>query len=444
MTVPPEFARPATKPFSIAVVGGGIAGLTLTLGLLQHAIPVTLYEAASKFGEIGAGVSFGPNASRAMKLISPHIYRGFENCSTHNQWEEKSQVWFEFRYGEDCGGRRKVGEKIAVLECEGGQASVHRAHFLDEMVKLLPEGVAEFGKRCVGFTQDEEGVVLTFEDGSTAKHSAAVGCDGIKSKMRAALLGRDDPSVKAVYTGKYAYRGLIPMEKATALLGEELAKNSQMYFGKHCHVLTFSIEKGKTMNGTYSFEVLVSHELIRFKVVAFSSSEKWDSDEWVVPMRKEDMFRDFEGWGDSVMGILSLMEKSDIWALFNHPPASTYYKGKVCILGDAAHASTPHQGAGAGMAIEDSYILSNLLADVKDERGIEAAFAAYDAVRRPRSQKLVTTSREAGQLYELELEGDDPDTIGANLLRRLDWVWKHDLTADLAEARSMLQAAAQT
>lgn len=64
------------------------------------------------------------------------------------------------------------------------------------------------------------------------------------------------------------------------------------------------------------------------------------------------MFRDYEGWGDTATRILQLMEKPDEWALFEHPPAPTYVKGKLAILGDAAHASTPHQGAGAGMAIE--------------------------------------------------------------------------------------------
>jgi salicylate hydroxylase len=184
-----------------------------------------------------------------MRLISPHIYQGFENRATHNQWSEKSQVWFDFRYGESCDGKRTVGEKIASLNCEGGQASVHRAHFLDEMVQLLPDGIAKFGKRCVDFEQGADGVLLKFQDGTIAKHDAVVGCDGIKSKMRAALLGQDDPATKAVFSGKYAYRGLIAMEKAESLLGEELAKNAQMYLGRHGHVLTFSIQKGQTMNG---------------------------------------------------------------------------------------------------------------------------------------------------------------------------------------------------
>src|SRR5215469_8929895 len=151
MSPPSEFTQPPSKPFSIAVVGGGIAGLTLTLALLKQRVPVTLYEAAPKFGEIGAGVSFGPNAKRAMSLISPYVYKGFERVATRNQWPSKKEVWFDFRYGESCGGRRKVGEKIYTVKVESGNTSVHRAHFLNEMVKLLPDGIVQFNMRFIGF-----------------------------------------------------------------------------------------------------------------------------------------------------------------------------------------------------------------------------------------------------------------------------------------------------
>ena len=259
MAPPSEFARPPSKPFSIAVVGGGIAGLTFTLGLLKQRIPVTLYEAASQFGEIGAGVSFGPNALRAMSLISPYVYEGFERVATRNQWASKKEVWFDFRYGDNCGGRRKVGEKIYTVKVEGGNTSVHRAHFLNEMVKLLPDGIATFNKRLIGFVQDDQGVVLKFQDGTEARHDALVGTDGIKSRVRMSLLGEENPAAKAVFSGKIAYRGLIPMDKAVELLGEEYAKNSQMYLGLQGHMLTFCIEKGKTMNGTQCFVICHSY-----------------------------------------------------------------------------------------------------------------------------------------------------------------------------------------
>ncbi|KAK3068082.1 hypothetical protein LTS18_000821, partial [Coniosporium uncinatum] len=328
------------KPFDVAVVGGGIAGLLVTIGLLKNKIPVTLYEAAAHFGEIGAGVSFGANATRAMALIDDKVKEGFERRATSSGDEDHKNIWFEFRYGDNKDGR--AGKLITALHCPEGQASVHRAHFLDEMVKLVPDNVSRFGKRLTSLDDKGQGkgVELRFEDGTTAQHDAVIGCDGIKSRTRQILLGEDNSAAYAKFSGKYAYRGLIPMDQAVDHLGEALAKNSQMHFGPHGHVLTFPIEKGKTMN-----------------VVAFRSKDKWESEEWVVPTKKEHMVKDYEGWGKPVRGIIDLMQKPDIWALFQHDEAPFYNKGRVCLMGDAAHASTPHQGAGAGMAVEDAYVL---------------------------------------------------------------------------------------
>jgi salicylate hydroxylase len=134
------------------------------------------------------------------------------------------------------------------------------------------------------------------------------------------------------------------------------------------------------------------------------------------------------------------MEKPDVWALFDHPPASTFYKNRLAVLGDAAHASTPHQGAGAGQAIEDAFILSNLLGQVNSTKEIENAFHAYDAVRRPRSQKVVTTSREAAAIYEFEDEklGTDLELIKRTLEQRYDWIWDEDLHEQLRKAQNVM------
>lgn len=256
------------KPFNIAVIGGGIAGLTLTVGLLKHSIPVTLYESAPKFGEIGAGVAFGPNAVRAMTMIDQRMKEAFERKATDNQWDSKSDCWFDCQVGDarkagadgmiEYSGRKwKVGDTLFTIPYtnNSSRGGVHRAQFLDEMVKLIPEGVPRFGKKLVDIMKAEDGsgdAVLHFADGTKAQHNAVIACDGIKSQARQILLGKDDPAAKAVFSGKYAYRGLIPMEKGIELVGEEKATNSQMYFGYHGHLLTFPIEKGKTMNGIVS------------------------------------------------------------------------------------------------------------------------------------------------------------------------------------------------
>lgn len=154
------------------------------------------------------------------------------------------------------------------------------------------------------------------------------------------------------------------------------------------------------------------------------------------------MLEDYKDWSPSVRNLMANVQSPDIWALFNHPPAPTYYDAKplICLVGDAAHASTPHQGAGAGMCIEDVYILSDLLAQCKTKLELAKAVHAYDAVRRPRSQKLVKTSREAGMLWEFEGEGvgDDLEALEHNAVKRMDWIWDHDITRDLERARGMM------
>lgn len=164
----------------------------------------------------------------------------------------------------------------------------------------------------------------------------------------------------------------------------------------------------------------------------------WNDEAWVRPATKEQMLASFRGWSESVKSILSLIEKPDLWALFDHLPAATYYrKGKLCLLGDSAHASTPHHGAGAGMAVEDALILSRLLASIGSVGELESAFAAYDAVRRPRSQRLVASSRKIGEVYNFEDEiiGENMKATRAYLEQAWDWIWNENLDRQLEMAQ---------
>jgi salicylate hydroxylase len=154
------------------------------------------------------------------------------------------------------------------------------------------------------------------------------------------------------------------------------------------------------------------------------------------------MLKDYEHWSPLVRDLMVNLQSPDIWALFDHPPAPTYYRSDppICLVGDAAHATTPHQGAGAGMCIEDVYVLSALLSTCHSKKDLVNAFRAYDVVRRPRSQRLVKTSREAGMLWEFEGEGvdDDLDALKRNATERMDWIWDHDVKEDLEQAKKLV------
>lgn len=128
------------------------------------------------------------------------------------------------------------------------------------------------------------------------------------------------------------------------------------------------------------------------------------------------------------------------WAIFEHPHISTYARSRIAILGDAAHASTPHQGAGAGQAIEDAHVLAELLGDprVTEAEHVIAAFRGYDAARRPRSQKVVTTSKENAYLLCLCLDGvgDNEERLKQTFQERLRWLWDVDIQGQAERARN--------
>lgn len=281
---------PVQKPFSIAIVGGGIGGLALAIGLRHHGISVQIYEACPAFAEIGAGIAFGPNAVSAMALIDPAIRDAFRRLATKNGFEEEEETWINFRNG--------FGEPTMIAKVQTGDqektglSSVHRAHFLDELAALIPKEIAHFGKRLRGFQSEASGkLTLSFEDGTTAEADALVGADGVRSRVRQLVLGKESVLDGLSFTGKYAYRGLIPMDKAREAIGDELAMNSQMYLGKDGHVLTYPIDHGKTMN-----------------IVAFQDKANglWEHDHWVLKKKGDDMRRDFARWGAPVCAVLDV------------------------------------------------------------------------------------------------------------------------------------------
>lgn len=227
---------PQRKNFHVAIVGGGIAGLTLAIALYHRNIPVTIYEQAEAFGEVGAGVSFGPNAVEAMKACHSGIYEAFEKVFTQNLWPSKQKVWFDYLDGYNKGtsttAKNASRQDIAfTISNSLGQTGVHRAHFLDELIKLIPGDIARFHKRLESIAERETDgkLLLKFADGTQDEADLVIGCDGIKSQVRQVIVGAEHPSAKPSYTHKYAYRGLVPMEKAIEAVGEELASNSCMH-----------------------------------------------------------------------------------------------------------------------------------------------------------------------------------------------------------------------
>lgn len=334
------------KSFEVAVIGGGIAGVTLAIALHYRNVPVTIYEQAPQFGEVGAGVSFSPNAVQAMKSCHEGVYQAFDKVCTRNVWPSKQQVWFDYLngYDKDADGHQ---EAAFTISNSLGQNGVHRARFLDEMVKLIPDGIAKFGKRLDDITTKDDGkLLMKFLDGTTAEADVVVGCDGIKSRVRQLIVGVDHPSAYPTYTHKYAYRGLIPMEKAVEVLGEERAKNACMHvslvqnsnmldqgiltivqMGPDGHLLTFAVSHGTVLN-----------------IVAFrTQSEDWpDYQRLTRRAKREDALRDFAGYGANVTNLLKLTDEDlDVVSGENGRPIWIHMLTQVLVVGNIRSGREP-------------------------------------------------------------------------------------------------------
>ena len=290
----------------------------------------------------------------------------------------------------------------------------------------MPEGTFHLGKKLDSLTeQSDGGYSLGFDDGSKFNADAVVGADGIKSRTRSMLLGEDNPESYPKYAGEFGYRSLVPMEEASAVLGDSFARNGNVCIADGCLTTTYPVEKGTMLN-----------------VIAAREQHEWNDPNWILPADEKAVQEEFKNTGEPMRRIVSLVRKPQKWSLWHHPATTTFYRGRLALIGDAAHASTPHQGAGAGSAFEDSLILSRLLADnsVQNAGDIEKAFEAYDSIRRPRTLRVVNTSRDNGATCMMRGEniGTNVEAIKQDLETRFDWIWYKDLEGHVDQALTEL------
>ncbi|KAG9191732.1 salicylate hydroxylase [Alternaria panax] len=427
------------KALPIAIVGGGLGGLALAIGLLRHGVKVHIYEASPAFSEIGAGVTFGANATTALHLIDPRLLEGFMKHATFNTDPERDATFNTIRWGMD--ERRSHGSKAGDLafhqndtqQPQGALAGlrmrmrgrIHRARLLDEMVALLPTDITSFSKSFESVEEVSTGVLkLKFTDGMSSLASAVIGCDGIRSKVRRFVCG---PDIQAKYAHEVAMRAMVPGEEAKKALGAEMAMNSQLYCGYGGYIVTYPVEHGQFIN-----MVAIPHDQ------SFTST--WGQDDWTVPTNGDEIREKFRDWYPPLIDLIANHHLPSKWALFTLQHDTPYSRHRTCLLGDSAHATTPHMGAGAGMAMEDAYVLSHLVAAAGSTENVEAAFKAYDAVRRPRTQDCIQRSMDAALTYNFMIEGveDDMSKVEYRINESFQWLWYEDLQAQLGSAARLM------
>lgn len=240
---------------------------------------------------------------------------------------------------------------------------------------------------------------------------------------------------KALYSGKIAYRGVVPIDKLPRETwpGESPRPGQTnwavAWLARHKHFLVYPISQDRSLN-----------------IVAFVSKREDEipdlRESWTGTCDRRELEADFADCEETVQRVIRLMpERPSKWRINDHEPVPqwAFLDGKVVLLGDACHATTPHQGAGAGQAVEDAYVLSRALADWLSggrRTPLRDWMELYQRIRLPRAQKVVATSREAGALYEFEspdlidLSYDEAVPIVAERLQtHMKWIWTEDVDA---------------
>lgn len=404
---------------NIVILGAGIGGLGLAIGLLKRGVPVTVYEAAEAFSTIGAGIGFGPNTLNAIDLIHPDFRKKYERAKTANERSEFENCIFDALYAEEGFGEKRGWTRGLVGADYFTRSSAHRKDLLEIMESFIPPGTVKFSKRAKSVEQTDGKVVVTFVDGESITADAVIGCDGVKGVTRHLVIGDIAPEhVAPSYCGTYIYRGIIPMDKAKETLGTH-AGDAKWFMMKEKGAVVYPISQGREVNF----------------VIFITDHKPWTQGDLPVPCSKEEMLDDLKDFDPRLQRLLDYAKPLK-WPLWHHPNTPTYYKGRVCLLGDVAHASSPHQAAGAGQGLEDAVVLSHLLSLAESADQLEATFEVYDSIRRPRAQKVVVTSLQAGNMYMwLDPEiGEDMNKIVANANQRFHWIWQHNIKADLQTA----------
>ncbi|MBO0714418.1 MAG: FAD-dependent monooxygenase [Acidimicrobiales bacterium] len=351
-----------TRRARIAVIGGGIGGLTAAQALRQRGLEVRVYEAAPELKEIGAGVALGPNAMKALRLL------GLEAAVRAVAFESEYQLLRNWRTGRIISrtARRDSAERYGAAGC-----SVHRADLLDVLAAALPADLVQLGARCDGVRVDHHVAAAHFTDGTEQEADVVVGADGIHSAVRASLFGPDAPR----FTGKICYRAVIPID---AVAGGALGPDNATWLGPHGAVVVYRVRQGQLVN-----------------VVAHYDDDTYQHESWITECDRREVTERYRGWWTPLERLFSVGDTWYKWALYDRDPIPRWTEERATLLGDAAHPMLPYLGQGACQAMEDGCVLAAVLDAMGDEPA--AALRRYEELRRPRASRVVITSRERGE-----------------------------------------------
>jgi salicylate hydroxylase len=387
-----------TTTCRIAIVGGGLAGLAAANALRTFGIEPEVFEAAPALGEIGAAVNASPQAVKALRAsgvgdeiaavgyMSPGIYT--RNMLTGEHLEFNDRFKAAERYG-------------------APYYSFHRADLLDALASKLDHAKIHLGHRLTGLEERGDRTVLIFDNGARVEAEYVIGADGVRSVIRQALYGDDNPT----YTGQMVWRALLDSRDVPAEIVEPTGHIQ--WVGPGRHFIAYYIRDKKLLN-----------------IVTQEDTDKWVAEGWSTRGDPDEMRASFPNSEPRLDRLLNIVTACSKWGLFTRPLTRNWGRGRIQLIGDAAHAMLPNAGQGACQAFEDAYILARWLDACPDP--VEA-FDNFRRVRIPRVhgvQRLSLSNARFKHMRDAAAQKDAIATGTGSVHGSSHWVWGYDPVAD--------------
>jgi salicylate hydroxylase len=298
-----------------------------------------------------------------------------------------------------------------------GVYGMHRADLLNVLAAILPASTIRTGHRCIGFEQSAATARLKFANGETAEADIVIAADGIHSALQKYVVEPEPPE----YSGVRAYRGLILREKLPGW-PEQV---QQLWMGDGKHFMVYPVRSGRLLN-----------------YVGFVPSENATTESWSAVGDRDELASSFHGWDPRVARLLEVVDTCFWWGLYDRAPLQSWTRGRLALLGDAAHAMLPHLGQGANQAVEDGVALAVLLegrhpADVPD------IVQQYEKLRRVRTDVIQAEARKNGLRYDSQytnLDQRDREIANSKAFRQslFDYDVEKIAVAHLGQSQSPL------
>lgn len=385
----------------IAIVGAGIAGLTVALALGRAGIRSEVFEQTKNLREVGAGVQIAPNATRLLHRLG--LDRRLSATAVRPSAVEMRR-WDDGRLL----SRTELGDACEDLY-GAPYYTVHRADLHQALLYGIDDNNLHIGRRCVGVEELPEAVRLRFEDGSAHEADVVIGADGIHSVVRDTL-ALDEPR----FSGQSMYRGLVPGHHLPFLVEDPKVR---LWLGPDQHCVCYPVSAGKWIS-----------------VGATAPAGNRSVESWTAEGRVEDLVQTYQGWDEEVLTVLKALGRVGRWALHDRDPLPRWTTGRIAVVGDAAHPMLPFQAQGANQSIEDAVVLADCLRGVTRD-GIPEALTRYERVRRPRTDQLQRMSRVNARTFHLsDGQGQrerDQVLAGAQNLRAQEWLYGYDAESAL-------------